>query len=312
MKKKTKLTPKQNNSEFSTLNSELGKFDLEPPKHYREETKKRAEKEQQKKKPNQKTPQDKRNAQKKKRKRSKLFYKIVSIVAMVLAIVVVIVTLSLTVFFKIDKINIDGNEKYTRSDIIDVLPIETGKNLFISNTDNAKQTLETELPYIYNAEIKRKLPSTIVINISETPKVYAVKNSDKTYTLLDQNMKVLDKKAEKKPKGSVLIKDAKISSAKLGKIAKFKGNKTLNNLLEMTALIEKLKLDEITAISSVDVNTNSMVYDGRITIKVGSIDNLENKVYSALTAINKLTESDPNATGTMVATNVKQVSFTEE
>lgn len=312
MKKKTKLTPKQNTkpeNDFSSLNNELGKFDLEPPKHYREETRKQAQKEE---KANKKAPQNKRVVQKKKRKRSKLFKKVVSIIAMVLAIIAVIVTLSLTVFFKIDKINIDGNEKYTRSEIMDVLPIEIGRNLFVSNTDNAKHELEKRLPYIYKADIKRKFPSTIVINITETPKVYAVQNEDNTFLVLDQNLKVLENNASEKPESCVIVESVVPVNTTVGNIADFEGNKTQGDLLQMTALIEKLKLDEITAISSLDVNTNTLTYDGRITIKVGSTDDIENKVYSALTAINKLSESDPNASGTIVATNVKQIYFTEE
>lgn len=314
MKKRTKLTPKENKkSDFSSLNSELGTFDLEPPKHYREESKKVSKPSNEPKKKNApKTQQEKREEQKKKRKRNKVLYKALSIAAIVLAIVCVIVTLSLTVFFKIDKIDIQGNEKYTRAEIIDVLPIETGKNLFASNTENAKEELEKELPYIFNADIKRKFPSTIVINITETPKVYAIKNSDKTFFLFDQNLKVIEKNANKKPKNTIIVKDVTVSKATVGNKAKFKGKKTNSDLLAMTKLINDLKLDEITAISSVDVNTNYLMYDGRIKIKVGTVENLENKVYSALTAIDKLNESDPNATGTIVATTGKQIYFTEE
>jgi hypothetical protein len=55
-----------------------------------------------------------------------------------------------------------------------------------------------------------------------------------------------------------------------------------------------------------------MVYDGRITYKFGTTENLENKIYSALTATEKLNESNPNAKGEMTVTDVKQIYFTEK
>lgn len=310
-KTKPKKKPTSNTSDYSSLNSELGIFDLEPPKNYREDVRNNNQPKKKGAKP-QPTQQNKRKVQKKKRKRSKIFYKAVSIIAMVLAIVAVIVTLSLTVFFKIEKINIAGNEKYTNAEIVEALPIEVGKNLFLSNTENAKQNLEKQLPYVFNAEIKRKLPSTIVVKITETPKVYAIKNLDKTYVLLDENLKVLEKNALKKPKKSIVINDVSVKSAVVGTQVELNGKKTVENLFALTDIVSKLDLKEVTAVSSVDINTNSLTYDKRIVIKLGDVSNLENKIYSALTAIDKLNESDPNATGTIVATNDKQIYFTEE
>lgn len=310
MKKQNKNKNNRQN-DFSSLNSELGSFDLEPPKHYRDDGKKQPQKRSNAKKGSQ-TNQQKRNAQKKKRKRSKIFYRVLSITAIVLAILAVIITLSLTVFFKIEKINIKGNIKYSEEQIVDNLPIEKEKNLFMVDIDEAELTLEKELPYIFKAEIKRKLPNEIVVSITETPKVYSIKKKDKTYILLDENLKVLEAEAKEKPKGSIAIANSTVKSVDVGKQIKLDDEKVLNNLLKLTDIINSLKLDEITAISVIDVNTSSMIYDGRITIKLGSIDNLENKVYSALTAIDRLNETNPNEEGIITATNDKQIYFTEK
>lgn len=317
MKKQERNNRRKKSDEFSSLNDALGSFDIEPPKIYREDSRKQATRNKPKTKANQRKSLPQSNEQKhklnkKKRKRTKDIYRFLSILALVIAIAAVIITLSLTVFFKIDTIKIDGNAKYSEEQIIDALTIEKEQNLFLADTEKAKANLEKELPYIFDANIKRKLPSEIDITITETPKIYSIKNSDKTYILLDERLKVLELKAAEKPKGSISIANADIKSAKQGEKLELKDEKVFENLIEITTAVNKLKLDEITAVSVVDINTNSIIYKGRLTIKLGSIDNLENKVYAALTAIEKLNESDPNVAGTITATNDKQIYFTEE
>lgn len=310
MKKQESNNKNKSKNDFSSLNSELGSFDLEPPKRYREETKKPVQRKSGKKN-NPPSSKETRIAQKKKRKRKKLIYKALSVIAVVIAIVAVITTLSLTVFFKIEKITVTGNVKYSEEQIIQVLPIKQDKNLFLSNTEEAKATLEEALPYVFNAEIKRKLPDQIIINITETPKYYSIKQA-KSYILLDENLKVLELEAKEKPEGCVAIAKANVKSAVVGKQIVLDDEKVLDNLIKLTDAINRLKLDEITAISAVDVNTNSMIYEGRITIKLGTIDKLDDKLYSALTAIDTLNKSDPNEEGIITATNDKQIYFTEK
>jgi cell division septal protein FtsQ len=157
------------------------------------------------------------------------------------------------------------------------------------------------------------LPTTIIVNITETQTIYAVKNEDKTYTLLDENFKVLETNSTKKPEGSIVIKKLTLTSANVGKTAGFEKEQIQKDLSAMTAQIKSMSLqDEITSIYSVDINNNYMVYDGRIIYKFGTTENLENKIYSALTATEKLNESNPNAKGEMTVTDVKQIYFTEK
>lgn len=320
MKKKNSKpqNKRQNNtdSELSPLNSSLGAFGLEPPKRYRPEQKAqttgkpvklrkaRTDNKQQK------TLDEIRLEENRRRKKAKLRRKVISYIALVVSIIAVIIVLSLTVLFKIETISINGNTKYKNKEITAVLPIEKGSNLFLCDSKKAAEKLEENLPYIYSAEIKRKLPSTIVVNITETPTVYSIKNSDKTFTLLDGNFKVLETSA-KKNNNCVSINKAKIKSAVVGQTAELSEEKIKDNLTELTSAISRLQLDKVTAIYSSDINNNFMVYDSRITIKLGTLENLDNKIYSALTAIDKLNESNPQAEGIMTVTNDKQVYFTE-
>lgn len=318
MKKQRRIINKEND-EMKSLGSELGSFGLEPPRIYRPEQrekiqqtgkqtisniKKKATKPQPKKQPT-------REEQIKKRKQKKKLRLVVSIVCTVIALVIMVVILSLTVFFKIDTITIQGNKKYTTAEINAVLPIEKQKNLFLCDTNSASQKLEKNLPYIYSADIKRKLPTKIIVNITETKTIYSVKNADESYTLLDDNFKVLDLAVKKPPKNSVIISKVAFKKKALGEVAEFSSKNANANLPVMIDTIKKLKLDKITEIYCVDKNNNYMVYDNRITIKLGPVTDLENKLYSAYTALEKINETNPQASGEITSMGGKQIYFTE-
>lgn len=316
---------KRADSQFNSLDSQLGTFGLEPPKRYRPDQELPKSNDQKKAKKNTKsnnksrkvsddrilTPDEKRREQLKKRRQKKLIRRIVSISVIAIAVIALLITLSLTFLFKIDTIKIVGNESYTNKEITAVLPIEKEDNLFISDTKGAAEKLTHNLPYIYKAEIKRKFPSTIVVNITEVEKIYAVVNSDKTYTLLDKDLKVLECNVIKRPQGSVVIRKLALSSAEPGNTAGIDDEKLMEDILNLTAAIDTMKLDEITAIYSKDINNNYMTYDKRITYKLGTTENLESKIYSALSATEKLNETDPDAQGELTVTGGKQIYFTK-
>lgn len=322
---------KKAESQFNSLDSQLGTFGLEPPKRYRDDQeipkydnvnqkKTRGKKNNRKKNSKRRksdnerimTPDEKRKEQNKKRRQKKLIRRIISITLITVAVIALLITLSLTFLFKIDTIKITGNESYTNKEITAVLPIHKEENLFMSDTKEASERLTQSLPYIYKAEVKRKFPSTITVTITEAEKIFAVVNSDKTYTLLDKNLKVLECDVIKRPQGSVVIRKLLLSSAEPGMTAGIDDEQKMDDILKLTDAVDRLKLDEITAVCSQDINNNYMTYDKRITYKLGSTDDLESKVYSALSATEKLNETDPDAQGDMTITNGKQIYFTKK
>lgn len=317
MKKNKKTTERVRlqSTESQELDSALSAFGIDPPKHYRrsEDEVPTARKAQERdRKPMPKTRQQQHAEQNKKRKKNKLKRKIIAYTTLTLGIIAVMVILSLTVLFKIEHINIEGNERYSVEEITAVLPISEQDNLFLADTEKASQKLEENLPYIYEATITRKLPSTLLVTITETPTVYALQTEETTYSLVDDAFKVLENGVTEVPENAVTITNAAVNTTVVGQTIVLGDEKMLGNLQAMTAVIRDNKLTEITSVSSVDINNNYMVYEDRITFKLGSADNLESKVFTALTAVEKLNESNPHMSGTMTVTDDKQTYFTVE
>lgn len=318
--KNNKSNNKKDNS-MAPLNDELGFFDLEPPKIYRSDQsvnrslqadKKGKKASTKAKQPLKKAKADGEVRSKKKRKLKKKFRLALTAVGMIALIALIIVVLSLTVFFKIDTINVEGTKKYSYKQVTSVLPIDKEKNLFLIDKKGATKKLEENLPYIYDVEITRKLPSTIVVKITEPQLIYYVKNSDNTYTYFDDNFKILEVNVKEPAEKGIELKKIAFSDVSPGKTAKLKNEELLSDLQVMMQTVTSLKLKEVTAIYSESLVNNYVVYDNRITIKLGETKDIEDKLFTALTAIEKLNDTAPDAEGTLTATNSKQIYFTEK
>lgn len=292
------------------MNNKNNDYKLEPPKIYnnqqvpgRRNTKK-----------NNKdiTTEEKRHRQNKKRRLKNGVRNALITIGLLLALLSVGVVLCLTVFFKVEAIDITGSGMYSTEEIIAYCSVDVGDNLFLIDKEKCKQNLEEKLPYIYDVEIKRELPSTLQLNITEAMPAYIIKNEDESYTILDDQFKVLENNASEAISDAVEIQNAAITSNGAGLLIGFENEDTAACLNELSAIIKKLNIAEATAISSDGKNNNYIVYDGRITLKLGNLDNLENKVYRGIAGCEKLQESNPSAKGTMDLSGGKQFYFTAD
>ncbi|MCC8073078.1 MAG: FtsQ-type POTRA domain-containing protein [Clostridiales bacterium] len=320
MKKTKKKNDKKVNTNLKqeSLDNQLSDLGLEPPKIYRETQKKANDlyerRQDTKNGTNQNsslTKAEKRQRETKKRKKRRTLRKFLIWFFVAVVVIAVGVTLSLTVFFSISKIEVNGSEIYTADEVTAQCTIDVGENLFLADTKTAKEILEQNLPYIYNAEIKRKLPATIEINVTDGKAAYCVEQDDETYILLDDNFKVLQTTNEKADE-SISIKNSSVKTATDGQTIVFEDEKIGECLKELAEIIKENNFTEITAIYSNNISDNYVVYDDRIEFKLGTCDDVESKIYKALAACEQLNESNPNATGVMTVSSGKSVYFTED
>ena len=137
------------------------------------------------------------------------------------------------------------------------------------------------MPYIYSVEVKRSIPGTVIINVTETKDKFAVQNNKK-YVLLDDNFKVLNSASESRAESTVLITGAKIKSAQNGTVVQFEKSEMQERLSKLAAAIKIYKIDNVTGISSENANANKMVYDNRIVINFKDAADLEARIYHDL------------------------------
>lgn len=108
------------------------------------------------------------------------------------AAVVAALVLGLTIFFKVQNVNVTGNEKYTAETIFAASGIEKGENLLTFGKSRAAGRILAELPYVSQVQIGIKLPNTVNIDIVELEVSYAVRASDGAWWLMDYSGKLLE------------------------------------------------------------------------------------------------------------------------
>lgn len=81
--------------------------------------------------------------------------------------VLVALTMGATVFFQVESVEVTGNSRYTRDEVVQATGIQVGDNLFHMNKYQIADRVLEELPYSKELSIRRRLPSTIVITMSE-------------------------------------------------------------------------------------------------------------------------------------------------
>ena len=81
--------------------------------------------------------------------------------------VVVALTGGATVFFRVETVEVTGNQRYTREEIVAASGIQTGDNLYALNKVSIDRKIRTQLPYVGELSINRSLPSTIRIDVTE-------------------------------------------------------------------------------------------------------------------------------------------------
>ena len=89
-------------------------------------------------------------------------FKLLCLLALVVAL-----TAGATVFFRVEVVAVTGNSRYTQEEIAAAAGIQTGDNLFAMNKYKIAEILRQSLPYIGEVSIRRSLPSTIVITVTE-------------------------------------------------------------------------------------------------------------------------------------------------
>ena len=122
--------------------------------------------------------------------RNRLVLKLLTVVAVVIALI-----LGVSVFFKVDGIEVSGNSKYSAWDICQASGIKEGDHLLTFSRAKAASKIITAMPYVESVRIGIKLPGTVKIDIVEAKVPYAVQATDDTWWLVTSSGKVIEKAA---------------------------------------------------------------------------------------------------------------------
>ena len=136
-----------------------------------------------------------------------------------LAVIGTAVTLSLTVLFRVERIEVQGESRYSAEQIVQASGLETGGNLFLTDTGEAASAIEKALPYIGEAKVSRVLPSELSISVQEEPAASAILWEGQ-YVVLGASGKVLELAAAA-PENCPVVKGVALQQAEPGSAVAF-------------------------------------------------------------------------------------------
>lgn len=208
---------------------------------------------------------------------------------------VVGITLSLTVFFKIDTIQVVGNGSIPADSLTEATGIKIEDNLFRINTDRAEKSIISQFVTIDQATVSRKLPNTLEIKV-EPAQVIAVARYNEQYYNVSRHSRVIGISKEKNiPVGIPEVVGCDYTDVELGDYLdeqNVEQNKleTLNLVLEA---IEANSLKNVGYIDLTDVAFVKLYYEDRLEIKMGGLTDFAYELGCVKQLIqNQIPESD--------------------
>jgi cell division protein FtsQ len=220
-----------------------------------------------------------------------------------------LVTLSLTVFFFITDIKVVGNERYTSNEIISASGLLKNVNLFLTDTDSAQSNILKKFTYIEEAEVKRRLPSTVIVKVKETNPACQIVFGEEIF-LIDKKGKILENTGISATEGIPYLVGVKTENMTVGTYLFEEDSVYRKTLSELTDTLKKYELMPfINTVNFTDSFSIKLIYDGRINIILGSGAQLDEKLSYFCEILKRL---GPMEKGTLDLTNPDKVPFRPE
>ena len=234
--------------------------------------------------------------------RNRLILQLVSVAAVVVALI-----LGISVFFKVETIQVSGNVKYSAWDVSQASGIQTGENLLTLGIPQAVAKIQAALPYVESVRIGIKLPNTVNIEIVESEVAYALEASDATWWLVNSSGKVLEMIPDGGQKGytnllGVTLKDPvageqAVAMEKPGETDS-EGNpipvtvtqaQRLTTVQEITEYLERNGIiGKVTSVNVTDMGNIELWYGQQYQVLLGDDSQLLYKISCLKSAIDKM------------------------
>ena len=186
-----------------------------------------------------------------------------------LAVVLAAAAGALTMFIRTGVIVVEGNERYSKEQIIAAAGVQQGDNLVLLNKYKVKQAVFDALPYVETVAISRKYPDALILTVTECSAAAALPGEGGVW-LMSSAGKLLEKTAGV-PEGAAEVTGCTLSGPAAGKAAAFSEEDSykLDRLLELLREAEGRSL--LAHIGTIDLGDGAHItftYQDRFTVKL--------------------------------------------
>ncbi len=237
----------------------------------------------------------KRRPHRRRRRRGSLgpLLRVISVLLTAVAVVA-----ALTLFFKVDQVLVTGNSRYTQEEITEVSQIRQGDNLILLDKYSVAQRIYTELPYITDVRMSRKLPDTLVVEVTETAAVASIR-SGSTWWLMSAKGKLLEATNSTAAKTVLQIQGVEAQEAVASGTLALPEESHMSQerlMAFIQALAERGMLSKCSSLDLSDPRQLVLGYDGRFRVEIAYDADFDFKLNCLLAAVAQL---EPNERGTI-------------
>lgn len=199
-------------------------------------------------------------------------------VLIMLAVVAAIV-FSITLFFKVNTIEVRGNSVYDAQTVIDASGLELGESLLSVSRAAVAARIEVALPYVEHVRITRVLPDTVVLELTESESVFAVVSDTGESWLMNFGGKMLQSVSAVEAQNHPAVTGFTVTAPEAGAMAVSASQENCDAALALLAALQGTGLTD--KLKSIDVSKSYDVvawYGDQFEIQFGTTQELEYKL----------------------------------
>lgn len=236
------------------------------------------------------------------RQRGRMMYAIVVLLLTLAAIA----TLSMTVLFNIQKIEVTGDAKmYSAEEIAAATGISAGDNMVRLNLEAAEEKALTSLLYVEDITITRQFPDTLQINVQKCTPTYNVVYEHGTL-IVSEYGKILENSMDRQ-EGLVTILGYVPYEPSAGTWMTSEDQQDIRIMEAFMNIISNAELEvPIVSVDMTEAHSVIVNFDNRIEFDMGKADDIDYKITFAQHIISRQ-PADKEGYLTMIGTN--QCSF---
>lgn len=191
-------------------------------------------------------------------------------------VLVIFVVLSMTVFFNIETADIIGSSIYSADEIIAASGIKGGDNMIRKNMSKAEKNIVSQLTYIEEAHITRKLPSSVEILIVPCAETASLQTED-GYLIVSESGKILCASEEPMEDTLVFLGAEPAEDMHIGMTFASVDEDKTEVIYELMKRADSGFASKITSFDVTDRLNISCLYEDRITIEIKSVADIDYK-----------------------------------
>jgi len=210
---------------------------------------------------------------------------------MIMLAVVAAILLGITLFFKVNTIEVRGNSVYDAQTVIAASGLEQGDNLLAVSRAAVAARIEVALPYVEHVRITRVLPDTVVLEITESQSVFSVSSDTGEYWLMNFSGKLLETVTQEEAQSHPAITGFTVTAPEAGTKAVSASGDSLDATLTLLSSLQGTGLTD--KFTRIDVSKSYDVvawYGDQFEIQFGTTQEMEYKIKYLQAVLQELTQ----------------------